>query len=58
MGRDEGAATVRQDQGEMEAAFPVAPSKDLEGSPLERVVCTGDGYATREPVEVVVGSVS
>ena len=42
----------------MEAAFPMEPSKDLEGSPLQRVVRAGDGDVGREPVEVVVGSVS
>jgi hypothetical protein len=56
--RDERAATVRQDQGEMEAAFSMSPSNHLKGLPFERVVWSDYPDAWRETIEVVVGSVS
>lgn len=52
---NQGLASVRQDQNELQSALPVRMSQDFQRLSLERVMRTGDGHPLREVL--TVGSV-
>jgi len=48
IGRNQQAAFIRQDQDEEEAALSTGMTEYGEGSPVERVMLTGDGHLRGE----------